>query len=33
MSFIITDEIAIIGIFSPNRFETIRPGASQARVS
>jgi multidrug resistance efflux pump len=28
MSFIITDEITIVGLFSPNGFETIKPGAS-----
>ena len=27
MSFIITDEITIIGMFSPNGFQTIKPGA------
>jgi multidrug resistance efflux pump len=27
MSFIITDEITVIGMFSPNGFETIKPGA------
>jgi len=27
MSFIITDEITIIGMFSPNGFETIKPDA------
>jgi multidrug resistance efflux pump len=28
MSFIITDEIMIVGMFSPNGFETIKPGAA-----
>jgi hypothetical protein len=28
MSFIITDEITIIGMFSPNGFQTIKPGAT-----
>ena len=28
MSFIVTDEITIAGMFSPNGFETIKPGAS-----
>ena len=28
MSFIVTDEITIIGTFAPNGFETIRPGAA-----
>jgi multidrug resistance efflux pump len=28
MSFIITDEIMIIGMFSPNGFQTIKPGAA-----
>jgi multidrug resistance efflux pump len=28
MSFIITDEIMLIGMFSPNGFETIKPGAA-----
>lgn len=27
MSFIVTDEIMIVGMFSPNGFQTIRPGA------
>jgi multidrug resistance efflux pump len=27
MSFIVTDEITIVGMFSPNGFQTIRPGA------
>jgi multidrug resistance efflux pump len=27
MSFIITDEITIVGMFSPNGFQTIKPGA------
>jgi multidrug resistance efflux pump len=27
MSFIITDEITLIGMFSPNGFQTIKPGA------
>jgi multidrug resistance efflux pump len=27
MSFILTDEIAIVDMFSPNGFETIKPGA------
>jgi multidrug resistance efflux pump len=28
MSFIVTDEIMLIGMFSPNGFETIKPGAA-----
>jgi len=28
MSFIITDEITLIGMFSPNGFQTIKPGAA-----
>src|SRR6202049_5379297 len=28
MSFIITDDIMLIGMFSPNGFETIKPGAA-----
>ena len=28
MSFIVTDEITIVGMFSPNGFETIKPGAA-----
>jgi multidrug resistance efflux pump len=28
MSFIVTDDIMLIGMFSPNGFETIRPGAA-----
>ena len=28
MSFIITDDIMIVGMFSPNGFETIKPGAA-----
>jgi multidrug resistance efflux pump len=28
MSFIVTDEIVIVGMFSPNGFQTIKPGAS-----
>lgn len=28
MSFIITDEITLIGTFSPNGFQTIKPGAA-----
>jgi multidrug resistance efflux pump len=27
MSFIVTDEITIVGMFSPNGFQTIKPGA------
>lgn len=27
MSFIVTDEITIVGMFSPNGFKTIKPGA------
>ena len=27
MSFIVSDDITIIGMFSPNGFETIKPGA------
>ena len=27
MSFIVTDEIALVGMFSPNGFQTIKPGA------
>ena len=27
MSFIVTDEITIVGMFAPNGFQTIRPGA------
>jgi multidrug resistance efflux pump len=27
MSFIVTDDIAIVGMFSPNGFRTIKPGA------
>jgi multidrug resistance efflux pump len=27
MSFIITDDIMIVGMFSPNGFQTIKPGA------
>ena len=27
MSFIITDEVMLIGMFSPNAFETVKPGA------
>jgi multidrug resistance efflux pump len=28
MSFIVTDEITLVGMFSPNGFQTIKPGAS-----
>jgi multidrug resistance efflux pump len=28
MSFIVSDDIALVGLFAPNGFETIRPGAS-----
>lgn len=28
MSFIVTDDIMLIGMFSPNAFETVKPGAS-----
>jgi multidrug resistance efflux pump len=28
MSFIMTDDIAIVGMFSPNGFQTIKPGAA-----
>jgi multidrug resistance efflux pump len=28
MSFIVTDEIVIVGMFSPNGFQTIKPGAA-----
>ena len=28
MSFIVTDEVAIVGMFSPNGFQTIKPGAA-----
>ena len=28
MSFIITDEVMLVGMFSPNAFETVKPGAS-----
>ncbi len=28
MSFIVADEITIVGMFSPNGFETIKPGAA-----
>jgi multidrug resistance efflux pump len=27
MSFIVTDEVTIVGMFSPNGFQTIKPGA------
>ena len=27
MSFIVSDEVTIVGLFSPNGFQTIRPGA------
>jgi len=32
MSFIVTDEITIIGMFSPNGFQTIKPGAKVTLV-
>jgi multidrug resistance efflux pump len=32
MSFIVTDDIAIVGMFSPNGFQTIKPGASVTLV-